>query len=100
MSLSVCVCVSVSVVVLGLGLEGQVLVNNTGFCVVCVFVCVFVCPRTYLRNFTSDFRQFFCACYAWPCTLCNSGLMDDAIFPHKPRYLDVAAKLKRSAHAA
>jgi len=29
-----------------------------------------------------------------------SGFMDDVIFAHKPRLLDVAAQLKRSAHAA
>ena len=33
-------------------------------------------------------------------TLCTSGLMDDVIFAHKPRLLDVAAQLKCSAHAA
>jgi len=32
--------------------------------------------------------------------LCTSGFMDDVIFVHKPRLLDVAAQLKRSAHAA
>jgi len=32
--------------------------------------------------------------------LCISGFMDDVIFAHKPRLLDVAAQLKRSAHAA
>ena len=32
--------------------------------------------------------------------LCTSGFMDDIIFAHKPRLLDVAAQLKRSAHAA
>jgi len=32
-------------------------------------------------------------------TLCTSGFMDDVIFAHKPRLLDVAAQLKRSAHA-
>ena len=30
----------------------------------------------------------------------TSGLMDDVIFVHKPRLLDVAAQLKHSAHAA
>jgi len=29
--------------------------------------------------------------------LCTSGFMDDVIFAHKPRLLDVAAKLKRRA---
>ena len=33
-------------------------------------------------------------------TLCTSGFMDDVIFAHKPRLLDVAAQLKRSAHTA
>jgi len=32
--------------------------------------------------------------------LCTSGFMDDIIFAHKPRLLDAAAQLKRSAHAA
>jgi len=32
--------------------------------------------------------------------LCTFGIMDDLIFAHKPRLLDVAAQLKRSAHAA
>ena len=32
--------------------------------------------------------------------LCTSGFLDDIIFAHKPRLLDVAAQLKRSAHAA
>ena len=33
-------------------------------------------------------------------TLRTSGFMDDVIFANKPRLLDVAAELKRSAHAA
>jgi len=33
-------------------------------------------------------------------SLCTLGFMDDVIFAHKPRLLDVAAQLKRSAHAA
>jgi len=33
-------------------------------------------------------------------TLCTSGFMDDVMFAHKPRLLNVAAQLKRSAHAA
>ena len=32
--------------------------------------------------------------------LCTSDLMDDVIFAHKPSLLDVAAQLKRTAHAA
>jgi len=30
--------------------------------------------------------------------LCTSGFADDVMFAHKPRLLDVAAQLKRSAH--
>ena len=33
-------------------------------------------------------------------TLCTSGFMEEVIFAHKPRYLDVAVQLKHSAHAA
>ena len=33
-------------------------------------------------------------------TLRTSGFMADVILSHKPRLLDVAAHLKRSAHAA
>ena len=32
--------------------------------------------------------------------LCTSGFMGDVIFSHKPRLLDVAAQMTRSAHAA
>jgi len=33
-------------------------------------------------------------------TLCTSGFMDDIIFVHKQRLLDVVARLKRNARAA
>ena len=33
-------------------------------------------------------------------TLCTSGFMDVVIFAHKPRLLDVAAQLERTAQAA
>ena len=33
-------------------------------------------------------------------TSCISGFIDDVVFAHKPRLFDVAAQLKRSAHAA
>ena len=77
---------------------------------VSVFACVFVCPLSYLRRYTSDLHQFFVrATYGrgsvvlWRrCsdTLCTSGFTDDVIFARKPRLLDVAAQLKRSAHEA
>jgi len=74
-----------------------------------VSVCLCVCPRSYLRNYTSDLHQIFAhvtygrgSVLLWrrSDTLCTSGFMDDVIFTHKPRLLDVAAQLKRSAHAA
>jgi len=74
-----------------------------------VCVCMFACPRSYLQNYKFHLHQIFCACYLWPWfgflwwhsdTLCTSGFMDDVIFAHKPRLLDVTAQLKCSAHAA
>ena len=73
-----------------------------------VCVCVFVCPRSYLRNYISRLHQIFVhvtygrgSVLLWRrSTLCTSGFMDDVIFAHKPRLLDVTAQLKRSAHAA
>ena len=76
---------------------------------VCVCVCVFVCPRSYLRNYTCNLHRIFVSVtygrgsslfWQRSDTLCTSGFMDDVIFAHKPRLLDVAAQLKRSAHAA
>ena len=71
----------------------------------CMRVCVFVCPRSYIRNYMSDLHQFFVHVtysrgsvlfwrrsvvyfrfYSWP-HVCS-------------RLLDVAAHLKRIAHAA
>jgi len=75
---------------------------------VCVCVCLFVCPRSYLRNYTSHLQQIFMhinygrgSVLLWrrSDTLCTSGFMDDVIFARKLRLLDVAAQLKRSAHA-
>jgi len=73
-------------------------------------VCVFVCSRSYLWNYTSDLHQIFVhitrgrgSVLLWrrsDNTLCTSGFMDDVIFAREPRLLDVAAQLKRSAHAA
>ena len=77
---------------------------------VSVCLCVFVCPRSHLRNYTSDLHRIFFvrvtygrdSVLLWRCsdTLCTSGFMDDVNFAHKPRLLDVAAQLKRCAHAA
>jgi len=76
---------------------------------VSVCVCLCVCLFAIISSDTSDLRQIFCACYLgrgsvllWRRSdmLCTSGFMDDVIFAHNPRLLDVAAQLKRSAHAA
>ena len=78
---------------------------------VCLSVClsVFVCLRSYLRICTSDLHQFFMLViygrglvFLWQHSniLCTSGFMDDVVIAHKPRLIDVAAQLKRSAHAA
>jgi len=78
---------------------------------VCVCVCVCVCLSTIMSSdlYTSDLRHFFALATYGPGwvllwrrsdTLCTSGFMDDAIFANKPRLLDVAAQLKRNAHAA
>jgi len=76
---------------------------------VSVCVCVFVCPRSCLRNYTPRLHQIFMlvtygrdSVFPWrrTDTLFTSGFLDDVIFAHKPRLLDVAAQLERSAHAA
>ena len=76
---------------------------------VCVRVCVSLSTIMSSDLYTSDLRHFFAlATYGrgWVLlwrrsdTLCTSGFMDDAIFANKPRLLDVAAQLKRNAHAA
>jgi len=73
---------------------------------VCVYV--FVCPPSYLRNYTPDLHEIFCACYLWPWLGLlwrrsdTSGFVDDVISAHKPkpRLHDVAAQLRHSSHAA
>ena len=81
---------------------------------VCVCVCVFVClsVRDHIfgtRLTRAIFTKFFLhvtygrgSVLLWRRSdmLCTSGFTDDVIFAHKPRLLDVAAQLKRSAHAA
>jgi len=70
-------------------------------------VCVFVCPRSYLRNYAFDLHRIFFmhvtdgrgSVLLWLRSdmLRTFGFMDDVIFAHKPRLLDVAAQLKRCA---
>ena len=81
---------------------------------VCLSLCVSVCLCVCLSAIISwelhvRSSAIFLACYLWrgsvrfwqrSDTLCTSGFIDDVMFAHKPRLLDVAAQLKRSAHPA
>ena len=83
------------------------IVMNMSVCLsVCVCVHALVCPGSYLRNYVPSSPNFFTrATYGrglvllWRHNdmLCTSGFMDDVIFAHKPRLLDVTAQLKRSS---
>jgi len=81
--------------------------------VMSVSVCLSVCLSVRDHVFGTArpiFTKFFCACYPYghgsvllsrrSDMLCTSGFISDVIFAHKPRLLDVAAQLKRIAHAA
>jgi len=71
---------------------------------VCLSVCVCICPRSCRWNYTSYLHQFLCML---PMAVARSssggvviryvfpGFMDDVIFAHKLRLLDVAARLKQ-----
>jgi len=74
---------------------------------VCVCVCLCVClsVRDHIFGTTRPiFTTFLYVTYGrgsvflWRRidTLCTSGFIDDVMFTHKPRLLDVAAQLKRS----
>ena len=74
-----------------------------------VCLCVFVCPRSSLRNYTSDLYQFLCmlpgrvSVLLWRRSdmLRISAFMDDVMFAHKLRLLDVTARLRQwGSHAA
>ena len=74
---------------------------------VCVCVCVCVSVRDHIFRTTRPvFPKFFVpvtygrgSVLLWRRidTLCTSSFMDDVMFAHKPRLLDVVAQLKRSA---
>ena len=74
---------------------------------VCLRVCLSVCLSLSLcvclsvndHNFGTT-RAIFIEFFVRVIYDRGSGFMDDVIFAHKPRLLDVAAQLKRSAHAA
>jgi len=79
---------------------------------VCLSVCVCACVsvRDHIFGNTCPVFTKFVIHVTYDCgsvllwrrndTLCTSGFMGDVIFAHKPRLPDVAAQLKRSAHAA
>jgi len=77
---------------------------------VCVCVCVCVClsaiisSALHVRSSPTSVHVTYGegSVLLWrrSDTLCTSGFMDDVIFAHKTRSLDVAAQLKRRAHAA
>ena len=78
LSVSMCVCVCLSAI-----LSSELHVRSLP---------IFLRVRTYGRGSVLLWRRSD--------TLCTSGFMDDVMFAHKPRLLDVAAQLTRSAHAA
>ena len=65
---------------------------------VCVYLSMIISSEPHVRS-----SPIFCACYLWPwlslIPYVLTGFMDDVIFARNPRLLDVAAQLKRSAHA-
>jgi len=72
----------------------------------CLSTCVCLSVHDHIFGSTRPiFTNCFCALIGsvllWrrSDTLCTSGFMDDVIFAHKPKLLDVAAPLKRSVHA-
>jgi len=80
MSLSVCPCLSVCVCLSAI-MSSKLHVRSSNF--------LRMLPMAVARSSFGDVG-----------ILCTSGFMDDVILAHKARLLDVAAQLKRSAHAA
>ena len=74
----------------------------------CVCMCLPVCDHIFETThpvFTEIFVHVTCghgSVLLWwrSDVLCTSGLMDDVVFAHKPRLLDITAQLKCSAHTA
>jgi len=70
----------------------------------CVCVCVCVCLSVFgtaCPIFTKIFVHFSSVLFLQRSDpLCTSDFMNDVTFADKPRLLDVATQLKRSAHAA
>jgi len=83
-------------------------IGSAVYCDERVCLCVCLSVRDHIFEIHVRSSPNFCACYLWPWAalwqrsdmLCTSGFMDDVIFAHKPRLLDVAAQLKRTAYAA
>ena len=81
------------------------------YCDECVCLCECLSLRDQIFRITRPVFANFCACYLWPYssivlwrrsdTLRISGSMDDVIFAHKLRLLEVAARLRQwGSHAA
>ena len=72
----------------------------------CVYVCLsaIISSKLHVRSSPNFFSMLPVAVARslWRRSdkLCTSGFMDDVIFARKLRLIDVAAQLKRSAHAA
>ena len=75
---------------------------------VCVVVCLFVNDHIFGTTRPIFAKMFMLVIYGHSSVLLwrrndmlsTSGFMGDVIFAHKPKLFDVAAQLKRSAHAA
>ena len=66
---------------------------------VCLCVCLSVFETTLHQTFAHvTFGRGSVLLRRRSDMLCTSGFMDDVMFAHKLRLLDVAAQLKRSAH--
>jgi len=74
----------------------------------CVVVCLFVNDHIFGTTRPIFAKMFMLVTYGHSSVLLwrrsdmlsTSGFMGDVIFAHKPKLFDVAAQLKRSAHAA
>jgi len=63
---------------------------------------IFKTTRPIFTNFSAHVFYGRVSVILWQRSdkLCTTGFIDDVIFGHKPRLLDIAAQLNRRAHAA
>jgi len=69
---------------------------------VCVYLSAIISSELHVRSSLNFVHVSYGSVLLWRLsdTLYTSGFMDEVIFAYKPRLLDVAAQLKRSAYAA